>query len=281
MSRLIWHDKDHLQIGDVNFHVTLEQAMADAIDSTSDRFLLVKNQFLMQSAIERLPRRVDSMIEFGIYKGGSIALYEELLSPSRLVGVDIKTDRVTALDDYLEQRSATERVKLYYGTDQEDRNTLQSIALDNFTDRSLDLVIDDASHLYGPTKASLNVFLPLLRPGGMYLIEDWGWAHWLQDTMQYNQSYADQEYPLAKLILEIVMYAATFCYVIDHVLIDASRCFITRGHDDITDESFDISRAYATNLWNMEFSKPGARNDRFATTGTERRRRRLPFFKQA
>jgi hypothetical protein len=83
-------------------------------------------------------------------------------------------------------------------------------------------VIDDASHLYGPTKASLNVFLPLLRPGGLYLIEDWGWAHWLQDTTQYNQSYADQEYPLAKLILEIVMYAATFCYVIDHVLIDAS-----------------------------------------------------------
>jgi hypothetical protein len=95
LSRLIWHDKDHLQIGDVNFHVTLEQAIADAVDSTSDRFLLVKNQFLMQSAIERLPRRVDSMIEFGIYKGGSIALYEELLSPSRLVGVDIKTDRVT------------------------------------------------------------------------------------------------------------------------------------------------------------------------------------------
>jgi hypothetical protein len=42
----------------------------------------------------------------------------------------------------------------------------------------LDLVIDDASHIYGPTKASFQALFPLLRPGGLYLIEDWAWAHW-------------------------------------------------------------------------------------------------------
>ena len=37
----------------------------------------------------------------------------------------------------------------------------------------LDLVIDDASHLYGPTMASFEVLFPRLRPGGLYVIEDW------------------------------------------------------------------------------------------------------------
>jgi hypothetical protein len=40
------------------------------------------------------------MVEFGIFKGGSIALYEELYSPRRLVGVDIKPERVDALDEF-------------------------------------------------------------------------------------------------------------------------------------------------------------------------------------
>ena len=41
----------------------------------------------------------------------------------------------------------------------------------------LDLVVDDASHAYEETKTSFEVLFPLLRPGGIYVIEDWSWAH--------------------------------------------------------------------------------------------------------
>jgi hypothetical protein len=41
----------------------------------------------------------------------------------------------------------------------------------------LDLVVDDASHTYEQTKASFEILFPLLQPGGIYLIEDWSWAH--------------------------------------------------------------------------------------------------------
>jgi hypothetical protein len=99
LEKLTWHDSDHLQIGDTTFVLTLEQATADAIDSTPERFLLMKSQFLVESTLERLPERVENMIELGIYKAGSIAMYEELFSPTRLVGVDLLTDRVGALDD--------------------------------------------------------------------------------------------------------------------------------------------------------------------------------------
>ena len=58
--------------------LTLEQATADDIDSTPEQFLLLKSQFLVESTLERLPDRVENMIELGIYKAGSIAMYEEL-----------------------------------------------------------------------------------------------------------------------------------------------------------------------------------------------------------
>jgi predicted O-methyltransferase YrrM len=276
LDKLTWHDSDHLQIGDTNFVLTLEQATADAIDSTPERFLLMKSQFLVESTLERLPERVENMIEFGIYKAGSIAMYEELFSPSRLVGVDRLTDRVGALDEYLHRRSATDRVKLYYGTDQEDRQALASIARENFGGRCLDLVVDDCSHLYEPTKTSLNVFLPLLRPGGIYLIEDWGWAHWLEKTNQYNQTFAEEEIPLAKLILELVMLSATNPYIIRNVFIDSSRAFITRARDDITDEEFDVSKAYSTSLWSMDFSAKASPEGRSPKVQQGRPRRRVP-----
>ena len=46
-----------------------------------------------------------------------------------------------------------------------------------FVDESIDLVIDDASHLYVETKASFEELFPRLRPGGLFIIEDWASGH--------------------------------------------------------------------------------------------------------
>jgi SAM-dependent methyltransferase len=157
---------------------------------------------------------------------------------------------------------------------------MASIARENFGSRCLDLVVDDGSHLYEPTKTSLNVFLPLLRPGGIYLIEDWGWAHWLEETKQYNQTFADEEIPLAKLILELVMLSATNWRMIRNIFIDGSRAFITRARDDITDEEFDVSKAYSTSLWSMDFSAKASLEGH--SSGVQgRQRRRVPLFGRA
>ncbi len=182
LAKMTWLDNNHLQIGDTRFQLTLDGAIWETAESTPDQFLLLKNWWLVQSALKYLPQSVHNMVEIGIFKGGSIALYEELYSPTRLVGVDLESERVTVLDQYLERRSASERVRLYYGTDQQDREALRSIALENFGHQPLDLVVDDGSHRYEPSKASLNVLLPRLRPGGVYLLEDWAWAHWARCT---------------------------------------------------------------------------------------------------
>ena len=55
---------------------------------------------------------------------------------------------------------------------------------DEFGGEPLDLVIDDASHVLGPTRSSFESLFPHLRPGGTYLIEDWNSAHIFHDAMR-------------------------------------------------------------------------------------------------
>ena len=40
---------------------------------------------------------------------------------------------------------------------------------------ALDMVMDDASHIYEPTLASFQILFTLLPEGGLYIIEDWAW----------------------------------------------------------------------------------------------------------
>jgi hypothetical protein len=117
----------------------------------------------------------------------------------------------------------------------------------------VDLVVDDGSHRYGPTKASLNRFLPLLRTGGVYLIEDWAWAHWPRQELISNQ-FDDEPFPLSKLIFEVEMFAASHPLVVRHVIIDHNRAFIVRGDEPWgTNQVFDVSKAYRTGLWSFDF----------------------------
>jgi predicted O-methyltransferase YrrM len=258
---MIWHDDNHLQIGDTSFLLTNDWDVADKTESTPDQFVLIKERRLVESALDHFPGSVERIVEFGIFKGGSVALFEELYSPERFVGVDLaKRDSAAALDEYLHRRSATDRVKLYYGTDQGDRQALETIAKENFGEgRSIDLVIDDGAHRYWPCKTSLEVFLPLLRPGGVYVLEDWGWANWPGEYHQEKASegqYADQQYPLTKLVFEVVMFmASTSGELISDLWVDSSRVFMKVAVDPITEKRFDISRAYMSSLWNMEYEQ--------------------------
>lgn len=256
---MVWHDDTHLQVGDTNFLVSLDPDIWGTVESTPAEFVLLKNRWLVQTTLDRLPTRIDNMVEFGIFKGGSVALYDRLFAPRRLVGVDIQDDRVNALDHYLERRGAADRIHLSYGTDQADRHALEAIARESFPDRSLDLVVDDASHQYEPSKAALNVFLPLLRPGGVYLIEDWAWAHWRGDQ-EFQKTvgsdsirYTSQKFPMTKLICEAAILAACRPDIISDVLIDSSRAFLTRGPQVMVDRDFDITKACHSSLWTMKF----------------------------
>ena len=127
------------------------------------------------------PKRI---IELGIYQGGSAALFALLARPDRLVALDIQTTLYAALEHFIDGRDLRDRLHTYYGFDQSGGDGLRRLVADEFGDQPIDLVVDDASHLLGPTRASFNALFPHVRPGGVYVIEDWSWLHDIDAALQ-------------------------------------------------------------------------------------------------
>src|SRR5207237_6125856 len=112
---------------------------------------------------------------------------------------------------YAASRNLEDRIKTYWETSQADPGKLKQIVGTDFSG-PLDLVIDDASHLYKFTKSSFETLFPLIRPGGLYIIEDWSWACWSGLPAAFNPSMnalpatlAREDMPLPRLICEIVV----------------------------------------------------------------------------
>lgn len=97
-----------------------------------------------------------------------------LADPAMLVGVDISEHPAQAVlvEEILRDRRLTDRVRMYWNTDQNDRGRLQEI-IDSDVGGAVDLVIDDASHHYVPTRTSFEALFPSVAAGGEYIIEDW------------------------------------------------------------------------------------------------------------
>jgi predicted O-methyltransferase YrrM len=159
-------------LGGENFVINV--SLKDRPPSTSNTFTIVKNEPYLriyeQLASAFSPR---SILELGIFQGGGYVLLDKLFKPRRMSAVEKSPQPVAPLLRYV---AATEGRFVHFSTSQSDREILEQIVRDELADE-LDLVVDDASHTYEQTKASFEFLFPLLRPGGVYVIEDWSWAH--------------------------------------------------------------------------------------------------------
>ena len=91
------------------------------------------------------------------------------------------------------------------------------------------------------------MLFPRVRPGGLYVIEDWGAAHWPDMRWQAKGGqYSAERNPLSKLILEIVMVSASRPGLVQRVTVDRTTVYVQRGSDVVTDPDFDISKNYLT-----------------------------------
>src|SRR5262249_16520894 len=149
----------------------------------------------------------DHLLELGIFGGGSMALWFECFRPRKHVGIDIK--RSTDSDYFrwfVASRHAERRLSTYWSTSQDDTSALRRIVEGDF-DGHLDLAIDAASHFYEPTRASFEFLFPFLRPGGLYIIEDWAWAHW--PDVDLSPKFLAKAAKLTNFVTELVQAAGT------------------------------------------------------------------------
>ncbi len=191
------------------------------LNHTADSYPVIKPRRLLDAYIETLAEGPNErVVELGIRFGGSSVFFNTLLRPRSMVCIDISKPAPP-----LEQYRATPagaRLKAHYRTSQDDEAALGAI-LQAEMDGPLDLVIDDASHFYEETKASFEILFPRLRPGGLYAIEDWSWAHHRGFT-----EWTDQP-ALSNLIFQLMMIAAGHPDLIAGITVRPGVAFVRKG----------------------------------------------------
>jgi predicted O-methyltransferase YrrM len=155
-------------------------------------FRLVKSKRMIEQYARFWNMRKDfapsNILELGIYEGASIVFWFEFFRPVRLVGIDIsRIGNSVPLQRYLELNELQDRIGTHWETSQTDLQQITQILSTDFSG-PLDLVFDDASHVYQFTRVSFEALFPRLRPGGLYIIEDWSWAQWSSLAEDYNPS---------------------------------------------------------------------------------------------
>ena len=213
------------------------------------------------------PRRI---VEIGIRKGGSTALLHAMAEPDRLVALELASGGAWALDRYLDDHGQGVSIRPYFGVDQGDSATVASICDDEFGDAPLDLVVDDASHLYEPSVASFEVLFPRLRPGGRYIIEDWTsyYLRMSRAAAAYEDALAtaspevraawlaglkeSSEEPIEPLIslltVELVLARASESDLIRDITVTRHWTVVTRGAEPIVPDGFRLRDHYRDHM---------------------------------
>ena len=141
--------------------------------SHDDDFLIMKNDAILRFYESLRPHLPKTIMEIGMFEGGSLVYFDKLFRPTKLVGVDRRREPIPALEEY---RKSHPHIETYYARFQDKAGVLQA-AKRNFPD-GIDLVVDDASHLYAESKATFGMLFPLIRNGGHYVIERWCSQEW-------------------------------------------------------------------------------------------------------
>jgi SAM-dependent methyltransferase len=117
---------------------------------------------------------VTNILEIGIWDGSSLKMWYEYFTNASILGLDIdskkqyENDRITC--EVLDQSSEK--------------------ALENFTSRCttlFDFIIDDGSHHMRDQQITLAHLFPLLKSGGIYVIEDLHTSLCQNGTVLYNR----------------------------------------------------------------------------------------------
>ena len=110
-----------------------------------------------------------TLLEMGVHRGGSLLMWQEYFPRAKIVGLDINPNPLAS--------KLTERIAFEQGS-QDDTQVLERVA-QRHAPEGFDIVIDDAAHVGALSRAAfLHLFPNHLKPGGIYVIEDWGTGYW-------------------------------------------------------------------------------------------------------
>ena len=211
--------------------------------STDKHFILGKSASMIDAMMENTETlETRNIVDVGVYKGGSVVFLNEVFHPEKLVAIERNTADIPALSHYCDDPTRKGQLRVFLGVDQADQAALGRICRHEFRDQPLDLVVDDASHFFEETRATFRALFPRLRAGGMYIIEDWAWAHWPEDYWQKERGgdYFCGKLPLSNLLVELMLLCAGAPQFVRKVTFNSVVIYVERGPGAL-DPGFELS----------------------------------------
>ena len=118
--------------------------------------------------ISHLREQAIRLLEIGVLKGGSLLMWADYFKAGEIVGIDINPCPLAQLPP---------TVSFHQGS-QSDSAFLHRVSRTH-APTGFDIIIDDASHFGSLSRESFRVLFDAhLKPGGIYVIEDWGTGYW-------------------------------------------------------------------------------------------------------
>jgi len=134
---------------------------------------------------------VRRFLEVGVFKGASLQMWKEYFPEADIVGLDYFRNQLKVLkrvpnlarDLWYDQRNgrnfAAEVCSGHYGprmhvidANQSDMAEMKTVVQTLSQGRAFDVIIEDGSHTMRDQQLNLALLLPLVKPGGIYVIED-------------------------------------------------------------------------------------------------------------
>lgn len=271
-AKPVFLDDFHFRIGEVPFHCSFQRGRGGEVAAPAGFLAVMKDR----SQVDRYLRLCDELrpqviVEFGIKWGGSTAFLHALNQPHLLVSFELSAEPAPALSSYIRAHGLESVVKPCYGIDQADRTRVAAIMTAELHGRPVDLVIDDASHLLDQTRASFEMVFPLLRPGGVYVIEDWNADHLVADALDRALAEADapgrtrllaavekavaakpdRDARLVRLPLELVLARASKRDAIREITVMDNWLLIRRGEEPLDPASFRLADLASDHFGNL------------------------------
>jgi len=128
----------------------------------------VYNSFFRNLKQERI-----NILEIGVYQGGSLKMWKSYFKAgTNIFGIDINPEC---------KKLEEENISIYIG----DQSSRQSLEIIKDKLPLMDIIIDDGGHFMDQQINTFEVFFPLLKEKGLYIVEDLHTSYW----RRYNGGY--------------------------------------------------------------------------------------------